>query len=268
MSRYVATEIRKTVLEMAYAGSSVHIACAFSVVEILAVLYRNYLHYPDNDPAAPSRDYLVLSKGHGVMAQYACLYERGWLSKNDLDSYFGDGTELKGLSDAHIKGCEVTAGSLGHGLSVAAGLALAAKLAGTEQRCYVVAGDGEMNEGPMWEAMLFASHNRLDNLVVIVDKNGYQGLGKTSEILHLGNLQEKFVSFGFETLSVDGHAEPEIDRALHTLQQNANGVPKAIIANTVKGKGVSFMEDDNAWHYNRLTEETFRRAITELEQGK
>ena len=266
MSKYIATELRKLVLEMAYAGSSVHIGCAFSIIDILAVLYRNHLRYPDNDPEAITRDYLVLSKGHGVMAQYACLYEKRWLSRDDLRNYFGDGTTLKGLSDAHVKGCEVTSGSLGHGLSVAVGMALAAKLINTDQKCYVVVGDGEMNEGPIWEAMLFACHNKLDNLIIIVDVNGYQGLGKTAEILDLGNFQQKFVAFGFETISVDGHSECEIDQALEKLKQGNNGMPKAIIANTVKGKGVSFMEKDNAWHYARLTEETFGLAMAELEK--
>jgi transketolase len=257
--------LRKTVVQMAYAGSTVHIACAFSIVEILAVLYRNHLRYPNDDPNAADRDYLVLSKGHGVMAQYACLHEKGWLPKSDLENYFGDGSRLKGLSDAHVTGCEVTSGSLGHGLPVGVGMALAAKLNKTDQYCYVVVGDGEMNEGPMWEAMLFASHRALDNLIVIVDENGFQAMGKTAEVLNLGNLQEKFAAFGFETASVNGHDELELDDTLSRMKQNKNGVPKAIVARTVKGKGVSFMEGSNLWHYTRLSENTFKQAMSELE---
>ncbi|MES2535069.1 MAG: transketolase [Pseudomonadota bacterium] len=258
--------LRKAVVQMAYAGSTVHIACAFSIVEILAVLYRNHLRYPNDDPKAVDRDYLVLSKGHGVMAQYACLHEKGWLPKSDLEHYFSDGSRLKGLSDAHVTGCEVTSGSLGHGLPVGVGMALAAKLNKTDQYCYVVVGDGEMNEGPMWEAMLFASHRALDNLIVIVDENGFQAMGTTAEVLDLGNLQDKFAAFGFETASVNGHDELELDDVLSRMKKNKNGVPKAIVARTVKGKGVSFMEGSNLWHYTRLSEDTFRQAMSELER--
>lgn len=268
MSEFNPCELRRIVLEMAFTGSTVHIACAFSIVEILAVLYRNHLRYPDNDPQAIERDYLVLSKGHGVMAQYACLYEKGWLPKSDLDNYFSDGSKLKGLSDAHVIGCEVTSGTLGHGLSVGVGMALAAKLSKTDQYCYAIVGDGEMNEGPMWEAMLFAKHRALDNLIVIVDENGFQAMGKTSEVLHLGSLQDKFTAFGFETASIDGHDEAALELALTNFKKNKDGTPKAIIARTVKGKGVSFMEHENAWHYTRLTEETLGLAMAELKRSR
>src|SRR5688572_4203215 len=147
--RFHPSALRRTVLEMAYAGASVHIACAFSIIEILAVLYRSHLRLGEGGPGGAGRDYLVLSKGHGVMAQYACLYELGWLQREDIDRYFGDGTRLKGLADAHVPGIEATGGSLGHGLSVGVGLALAAQRKGSGQRCYAIVGDGEMNEGPI-----------------------------------------------------------------------------------------------------------------------
>lgn len=265
MTNFASHELRKTVLRMAYSGSTVHIGCAFSIIEIMAVLYRNHLRYPDNNPESSERDYLVLSKGHGVMAQYACLYEKGWLSKHDIENYFKDGSKLKGLSDAHVVGCEVTSGSLGHGLSVGVGMALAAKLNKQDQYCYAVVGDGEMNEGTMWEALLFASHQLLDNLIVIVDENGFQAMGKTSEVMGLGSLEKKFIAFGFEAISIDGHDESALDQAINNLKSNKNGLPKAIVARTVKGKGVSFMENKNIWHYTRLTEETFNSAIAELE---
>lgn len=267
MSEFNPRKLRRTVLEMAYAGSTVHIGCAFSLIEILAVLYRNHLRYPGNDPQAVARDYLVLSKGHGVMAQYACLHEKGWLQKSDLDNYFGDGTRLKGLSDGHVPGCEVTSGSLGHGLSVGVGMALAAKLAKTDQYCYAIVGDGEMNEGTMWEAMLFATHWSLDNLIVIVDENGFQAMGKTSEVMKLGSLQDKFSAFGFEAITIDGHDETPIENAMKQLKANKNGMPKVIVARTVKGKGVSFMEHQNIWHYTRLTEDSFGAAMAELEHA-
>ncbi len=264
MSTYLPNHLRQTVLKMAYSGSTVHIACAFSIIEILSVLYRHHLRYPGNNPAAPDRDYLVLSKGHGVMAQYACLYEKGWLNKTDLDNYFKDGSTLKGLSDSHIPGCEVTSGSLGHGLSVGVGLAMAAKLQAKDQFCYSLVGDGEMNEGTMWEALLFARQHALDNLIVIVDENGFQAMGKTHEVLYLGKLADKFSAFGFDVLEVDGHNEAELHHALTHLKEQKNGAPKAIIARTVKGKNVSFMENDNSWHYTRLNEATFAQAMEEL----
>jgi transketolase len=264
---FISRVLRKTVLEMAYAGSTVHIGCAFSIIEILAVLYRKYLRYPDNDPLNPDRDYLVLSKGHGVMAQYACMRELGWLPESSFNQYFSDGSDLKGLSDSRIPGLEVTSGSLGHGLSIGVGLALGAKLRDTHQKTYALVGDGELNEGPIWEGALFATHHHLNNFMIIVDENGFQAMGQTNEILDLGSIQQKFEAFGFEVVSVDGHDELAIDMAIGKLWSSISPKPKALIAKTVKGKGVSFMENDNIWHYTRLNEEIYRKAIDELEGG-
>lgn len=265
MTAFLPQTLRKTILRMAYAGSTVHIGCAFSIIEILAVLYRNHLELGDRSPAAAGRDYLVLSKGHGVMAQYACIHELGWISDHDIANYFGDGTALKGLSDAHVPGLEVTSGSLGHGLSVGVGMALAAKLRNSAQSCFAIIGDGEMNEGAIWEALLFAAHFKLDNLVVIVDENRFQAMGTTAEVMHLGSIAVKFRAFGFDSLDVDGHDETKLDAALRYLRAKRNGRPKAIVAATVKGKGVSFMEDNNVWHYTRLNAETYAAAMSELE---
>jgi transketolase len=265
MSNFDARHIRRTVLEMAYAGSTVHVGCAFSLTEIMAVLYRNHLRYPDNDPEGPLRDFMVLSKGHGVMAQYACLHEKGWLPKSALETYYSNGSKLKGLSDAHVTGCEVTSGSLGHGMSVGVGMALAAKLGKTGQDCYAVLGDGEMNEGAIWEAMLFAAHRKLDNLFVIIDENGFQAMGTTSEVMELGSLSDKFTAFGFDAVDVDGHDEAALDATLNAMKARRDGRPKALVARTIKGKGVSFMEHQNLWHYTRLDKDTFARAMAELE---
>lgn len=256
--------LRRTILEMAFAGSTVHIVCAFSIVEILAVLYRNQLRLGNGTPRAEGRDYLVLSKGHGVMAQYACMRELGWLNDEDIHNYFGNGTILKGLSDAHVPGLEVTSGSLGHGLSVGVGMALGAKRNGSGQRCYAIVGDGEMNEGAIWEAILFAAHFQLDNLTLIVDENGFQAMGATQDILDLGNLVEKLTAFGFDSEAVDGHDEVRLDETLSRMKHAGNGRPKAIVAKTVKGKGVSFMENRNSWHYTRLTQATYAEALAEL----
>ena len=253
--------LRKTVLDMAYAGSTVHIGCAFSIIEILAVLYRNHLRYPGNDPLAKNRDYFILSKGHGVMAQYACMRELGWLQEQEFSSYFADGSNLKGLSDSRIPGLEVTSGSLGHGFSVGVGMAMGAKLRGTDQKTYALVGDGEINEGPIWEGALFAAHHALNNFMLIVDENGFQAMGSTQDVLNLGSIEKKFQSFGFEVVVIDGHDEIAINNAIVQLWASDSKSPKALIAKTVKGKGVPFMENNNIWHYTRLTKQTYEEAI-------
>jgi transketolase len=264
---FKAARLRKMVLHMAFAGSTVHIGCAFSIIELMAVLYRNHLRYPANDPDAAERDYLVLSKGHGVMAQYACMHEMGWLSDRHVNEYFADGSELKGLSDSRISGLEVTSGSLGHGFSVGVGLALASRMKASDQKTYVIVGDGEINEGPIWEGALFAAHHRLDNFMVFVDQNGFQAMGSTDDVLHLGSVAEKFRSFGFESVEVDGHDEEAIDAAIKRLWASESSLPKAIVAKTTKGKGVPFMENNNMWHYTRLDQQSYAAAIAAIEGG-
>ena len=258
--------IRKTILKMAFAGSSVHIGCAMSLVEIFVSLYQNFLKYPNNDLNHKNRDYLILSKGHGVMAQYACMYELGWLKKNQINNYFSDGSLLKGLSDSRVKGLEVSSGSLGHGLSVACGLAMGLKLKKSNQKIFCIIGDGEINEGSIWEAFLFLSHHNLYNLIVIVDFNGFQALGKTKDIINLDNLSSKLTSFGFNVQSIDGHDISLLDTTINKMLRNKKS-PNVIIANTIKGKGIPFMENDNDWHYKRLDELTFNKANSFLNQS-
>jgi len=264
MNRFNARRIRKAIVDMAYSGASVHIGCAFSIVELLAVLYRKHLRLDPTNSNSPDRDYLVLSKGHGVMAQYICLHELGWLTDHDIDRYFKNGTRLKGLADTHVPGVEATTGSLGHGLSVAVGLALGAKLNKSSQICYALVGDGELNEGSIWEASMFASHFGLDNLIVIIDQNGFQAMGSTDEVMTLGNVEDKFRAFGFDSITIDGHDESSIDNAYFRMKTIRNNRPKVIVATTIKGKGVSFMENDNIWHYTRLTSESHAAAKIEL----
>lgn len=255
-------KLRTTILDMAYAGSTVHIGCALSIIELLSVLYQNHLRYPENDPCNKYRDYFLLSKGHGIMAQYACMKELGWLCDDDFINYFSDGSDLKGLSDSRIPGIEVTSGSLGHGFSVGVGLAMGSKLHKTDQKTYVLVGDGEINEGPIWEGALFAAHHELDNFMVIVDENGFQAMGKTQDIMKLDSIQSKFESFGFDAITVDGHDKVAINKAIVSLWKGNKNKPKALIAKTVKGKGVDFMENDNSWHYTRLTKKTYRKALS------
>ena len=201
------------------------------------------------------------------MAQYACLHELGWLSDKHIGGYCTDGTELKGLSDADVPGLEVNSGSLGHGLAVGAGLASAALRLGTAQKVYAVIGDGECNEGSIWETLLFAAHFQLTNLLVIVDANGYQAMGPTIEVMNMGSLEQKFTAFGFETCTVDGHDEALLDETITRLVKSSFPGPRAIIARTVKGKGVSFMEGSNLWHYSRLNEKTYGDALAELDKA-
>lgn len=260
--------LRRTVLDMAYAGQTVHIGCAFSIIELMAVLYRHHLRFSLTDPAAPDRDMMVLSKGHGVMAQYACMREIGWIGDDAVKGYFADGSTLKGLSDSRVPGLEVTSGSLGHGLSIAVGMALGAQRNGSGQRVFCIVGDGEMNEGPIWEAMLFAAQAKLENLVVIVDENGFQAMGRTEEIIGLGDIAAKFATFGFDAVTINGHDETVIDETVTGLLSNGTGRPKAIVARTVKGYGVPFMENNNIWHYTRLTDETYQAAIAALEEAR
>jgi transketolase len=255
--------LRRHILDMAYAGQTVHSPCALSLVDILSVLYRKHLRYNPADPRDPQRDLLVLSKGHGVMAAYACFREIGWLDQADLDHYQEDGTKLHGLAETKVPGLEATTGSLGHGLAIAAGMAFALKRQGRERTKVVcVVGDGEINEGPNWEALLFAAHQKLDNLTLIVDANEFQAMGTTAEILGLEPLPQKLGSFGCHAMECDGHDQEALDLALSAPN---HGLPKAIVARTIKGKGVAFMERDNRWHYTRMDEADYRRALQQSE---
>ncbi|MBI4062056.1 MAG: transketolase [Elusimicrobia bacterium] len=258
--------LRRHIVRMASAGNSVHLGCAFSVVEIMAVLYSRFLAAGPDVAGSPDRDYMILSKGHGVMAMYACFREIGRLPQEALDRYFSDGSLLHGLCEWTVPGCEVTTGSMGHGLPIAAGVALGLKRRGrTDRKVYCLVGDGEMNEGPMWEALLFAAHHQLDNLIVILDANGFQAMGPTSAVLNLEPLAAKFRGFGFETRECGGHDAAALEENIRALTENKSGTaPKALIARTVKGKGVSFMEGNNDWHYLRLDAETKARALSEL----
>lgn len=255
--------LRRHILRMAMRGQSVHIACAFSIVEICAVLYGRVMRYDRSGPDDPDRDRLILSKGHGVMAMYACFRELGWIGDAELDGYFSDGSILRGLCEADVPGCEVTSGSLGHGLPIATGIALGLQRLGSERHVYCIVGDGELDEGSMWEAALFAAHQRLANLTVIVDANALQAMGRTDDVLRLEPLAAKFAAFGFAVAECDGHDSAALIASLAGLRTGRDA-PGALIARTVKGHGVSFMAGDNRWHYTRLTAETYDRALAEL----
>ena len=261
----IAKKIRKNILDMAFSGSTVHLGCALCLVEIFAVIYRNHLNYDFFDPLDPTRDFLVLSKGHGVMAQYACMKELGWLDEKTLLNYFSDGSDLKSLSDSRVQGLEVTSGSLGHGLSVGVGIAFGHHLKKVNQKTFVIVGDGELNEGACWEAIQFAGHHQLQDLMIVVDKNNFQALDATSEIINQENLKIQIESFNFNVVDLDGHDEQALDQGIQDLFELRNNRPSCIIANTVKGKGISFMENKNEWHYLRLNQALYESAISELE---
>lgn len=253
-------ELRKAIIEMAYAGSSVHIGCAFSMVEIVSSLLGRVMQLGEG-PDDRQRDRILLSKGHGVMALYAAYVALGWLEKEHLENYFSDGSLLHGLAEARVSLMEVSAGSLGHGLPVAVGYALGKRRLNEAGQIYCIVGDGEMNEGSMWEALLFAGHHKLDNLTVIVDANAHQAMGRIAEVMNMEPFAAKFEAFGFETFDVDGH---DIEALTKVLGERRSGRPRAIVARTLKGKGLSFMEDNNEWHYLRLTPELLEKARTEL----
>ena len=248
---------------MAYHGSTVHIACSFSLVEILAVLYRSHLKL-GAQPGLPDRDYLILSKGHGVMAQYACLREIGWLTDEHIATYYDDGTELKGLSDASVPGLEVNSGSLGHGLAVGAGLAYGALRRGSSQKVYAIVGDGECNEGSIWETLLFASQFKLHNLLVIVDANGFQAMGKTAEIMDLGDLEKKFAAFGFETRTVDGHDEAGTRPGHHRAGSQHRSRPARDHRKDAQGQGSLFHGRQQPLALHPPFRKTYQDALAEL----
>lgn len=258
--------LRSHVLGMAKTGNSVHIACAFSLIEILAVIYEKFVVLDLNNASNPERDLVCLSKGHGIMAVYACLFELGMLEEKHLRNYFQDASLLKGLSDSHIPGVEVSGGSLGHGITVATGQALAISLKRQNRKVFCLVGDGEMNEGSIWESLLFAAHWNLNNFILIVDANEFQAMGSSVEILNCEPFVDKLKSFNFETWECDGHSRTDLSQVFNSMISSESNKPKALIARTIKGKGVSFMERNNIWHYSRLDQQTYDYSLSELKE--
>lgn len=256
--------LRKTILRMAYNAKSVHIGCSFSLVEIAHVLYSKFVNSEKLKKLNPDRDFVCLSKGHGVMAIYASLYELGMIKEDEIQNYFSDGSSLTGLADSHVPGIEVSGGSLGQGITVATGIALSKKIDKSSSNIFCIVGDGELNEGSAWEAIMIAAHQKLNNFVVIVDANSFQAMGRCHSVLNMESFKAKFEAFNYEVIECNGHDVAELEKSLTTLTTSSLDKPKALIARTIKGKGVSFMEDDNIWHYTRLNEETYNKALSEL----
>ena len=238
----------KNIIDSAYyaGASSAHIGGALSSVDIVATLFSEFIKINPKNISEVDRDYFILSKGHACLALYCLLYEVGIIKKKTLMTYGKDNSLLMQHASHHIKGVNFSTGSLGHGLSVATGMALSNKISNVISKIYVLLSDGEMNEGSTWEALLFASHHRLDNLVVIVDYNKMQSLTFTKKTLDIEPLKRKFESFGCKALSINGHNYSQLYKALNSSNKKK---PLVIIANTIKGKGVRFMENNIAWHY-------------------
>jgi transketolase len=262
--RQLANKIRLHVLNMTHAARSSHIGSSFSNAEILAVLYKNILRVVPDKPDDPARDRFVMSKGHACAGLYAVLAESGFFPVEWLKSFYVNGARLAGHATKGIPGIEVSTGSLGHGLPIAAGMAYAGKKSASPYRVFAMLSDGECDEGSNWEAALFAGHHRLDNLTVIVDYNKIQSLGHVKDVLDLEPLADKWSAFRWETREIDGHDLGAIDAALKRLPFAA-GKPSCLIAHTVKGKGVSFMEDKLLWHYRTPQDEEYESALKELQ---
>ncbi|MFH1509918.1 MAG: transketolase [Candidatus Nealsonbacteria bacterium] len=261
----LAKELRIDVLDMIYKTKSPHIGSSLSMVDIFVALYSNILNINPENPSDKNRDRLLLSKGHGCATLFAVLAKKGFINKEDLDSFAKDGSFLGQHPNMDIKkGIELTSGSLGHGLSIGAGIALAGKYDKEKYRTFVYLGDGEINEGSVWEAALFASHYGLDNLIAIIDRNKLQALGKGEDIMNLEPLADKWKSFGWGVKEIDGHNIEEIVSVLESIPFET-GKPTCIIANTVKGKGFSFMENDFRWHDKCPNEEEYQKALKELQ---
>ena len=259
----ICKSIRRDVATMMHKSYSSHIGGCYSVTEILVTLYFEILNIDPKNPRKDDRDILLLSKAHSSAALYAILSKRGFFPKEILDTYYQDGGQLPGHLDKEaVPGIEFSFGSLGHGLSVGVGMALANKRMNNPGRIFVILGDGECNEGSVWEAAMFAPHHKLSNLTAVIDYNKIQSFGATNEVINQEPIFDKWKSFGWKVLEINGHDHHALLNAFNSPHEN---LPKVIIANTVKGKGVSFMENSLDWHYKSPDDEQLKLALKELE---
>ena len=264
----IANNVRIDILEEVYNAKSGHIGGAFSIADILTVLYFNEMNIDAKSPDSPDRDRLVLSKGHASAALYAVLAEKGYIDKEGLKTFRNIDSKLQGHPDMNkVLGVDMTTGSLGQGLSVANGMALSSKLDSRGYRVYCILGDGELQEGQVWEAAMTAEKYQLDNLCVIIDANELQLTDTTMNVkgINQNDIEQKFRAFGFQTVVIDGHNIESIIRAL-TIAEMTKGKPTAIICKTIKGKGVSFMENQIDWHGKAPNDEEYKIAMQELKQ--
>lgn len=259
----LARRIRGQVVKMSHVAGTPHLGSALSCVDILVAAYWGALRVDPCHPGAPGRDRFILSKGHAATALYATLAYRGFFDPSLLARFNADGGPLPEHPTPGLPGVEAATGSLGHGLSLALGMALAGRIRGQGFRCYVVLSDGECEEGSVWEAAMFAAAQRLDHVLAVVDANRWQATGRCDQIMALSPLAEKWRAFGWTAHEVDGHDLAALGAVLKALP-DGSGRPVAVVAHTVKGKGVSFMEDDNNWHYRVPTADEVQAAWREL----
>lgn len=265
MNKISAYEIRKIILEQAKRANVGHIGSALSIADIVAALYDGILK--GAAPDDPERDRFILSKGHAALALYAALFLKGWIAAENLNTYCADGSML-GVHPEHLlPGVDFSSGSLGHGLSIGAGAALAARLQGSKRRIFVLMSDAECNEGSSWEAVMFAAHHKLTNLIAIVDLNGQQAFGYTKDVLSLSDMAKRWQVFNWDAHDVDGHNIDEIKRKIAILNTESE-LPHVLIAHTVFGKGVSFMQNQIKWHYWPMSDEEFTYALKDIERTK
>ena len=260
-----AATLRARIIETSSKTGTPHLGSCLSCVDILTALYFGVLNIDPTNPKAANRDRCILSKGHGAMGLFHVLAERGFYPLSDLDSYGQDGGVFAEHppTPEHLAGIEAATGSLGHGLPLGLGMAMAGRIQGHSYKVYAVLGDGECNEGSVWEAAMLASAQRVSNLCVVIDFNKWQATGRSQEVMALDPLVDKWKAFGWNAVEVNGH---DLDELLGALGEfpSTNGKPTAIIAHTVKGKGASFMEDDNNWHYRIPTADEVIQAKKEL----
>jgi len=249
---------------MVHISNASHIGSSLSMADILSVLYTGVLRVDPGDPDWPERDRLIVSKGHGAVIVYAALAERGYFPVEWLAEYCKDGSKLMGHVSHHVPGVEVSTGSLGHGLPIGCGMALAANRERKPHRVFVILSDGELDEGSNWEAVLFAPQHELDNLVVIVDYNKIQSFGAVKDVLDLDPMPAKWDAFRWSSLEIDGHDLGQLESALSRVPFEP-GKPSVIIAHTVKGKGVSFMENSLVWHYRFPDKDQLSKALQDVE---
>ena len=262
---YKAAELRLHILRTALKAGKGHVPPAFSWVEIgVALFYGGHLNLRSHDPKWKNRDRFILSKGHGCLTLYAMLADLGFFPKTELDNFCGPGSLLAGHPDTQIPGVEGVSGSLGHGLGLSAGLALGAKLHSYPWKVVTVMGDGECQEGSVWEAAMFASHHQLHNLIAIIDRNGLGATNYTEKNVALEPFVSKWKAFGWEVVSINGHSFEELDKVLGCFRQRQSVKPLMILAQTVKGKGLSFMEASVDWHHRIPKGEEVEEAIREL----
>lgn len=258
-----ARQIRKTIVEMIYRANFGHVGGALSVTDIIVDLYYKQMNISPENVTSPDRDRFILSKGHAVEALYAVLADKNFIPREDLLTYSQFGSNYMCHPTNKISGIEMNTGSLGHGLGVGIGMALAGKMDNKNFRVYVVLGDGELAEGSVWEAIMAANHYKLDNLTAFVDRNRLQMTGSTEFVMALDDLAARWNSFGWNVLSIDGNDIDAVDAAI-SLAKKTSGKPTVIIANTIKGKGVSFMENRAEWHHKVPNAEQFAKAMEEL----